>query len=146
MSTLYATNNGYYDIMDVYFRAATAPSAFAMRLVHDTVLGTDNWADVSANELPSAGGYTTGGYAITRDATATGWPALALDSGEEMITGVKCTWTASASWGTSCTAICIVADKAVDQLLMYSNITAVQPLINEVVAWTPKFKLLKVCP
>jgi hypothetical protein len=142
---MYACDAGYYDMLDVYFRGATAPTAFAMRLVHDTVLGTDNWADILANEIPSANGYTTGGATINRDATANGWPTLALDSADEQIIGKKCSWTASGDWATSITAVTIVADKAVDQLVMYSNITALTPLTGDTVAWTPKFKLKKVC-
>jgi hypothetical protein len=143
MATLYATDYGHQDIMDVYFRGATAPSAFAMRLVHDTVVGTDNWADISANELPSANGYTTGGATINRDATANGWPTLALDSSEMQVVGKECSWLASGNWATSCTAVTIVADKATDQLVLYANITACQPLVGETVAWTPKYKLSK---
>ena len=145
MATLYATNAGHQDILSVYFQGGTVPSAFAMRLFNDTVVGTDNWADISANEIPSANGYVTGGVTINRDATASGWPTLALDSNEMMITGKKCSWTASGNWATAVTAVTIVADKATDQLICYANITAQQPLTGEVISWTPKYKLKKVC-
>ena len=145
MATLYATDAGHQDLFSVYFQVGTSPSAFAMRLVNDTVVETDNWSDISANEIPSANGYTTGGVTINRDATASGWPTLALDSAEMMITGKKCTWTASGNFATPITAVTIVADKAVDQLILYANITAQQPLTGEVISWTPKYKLKKVC-
>ena len=77
MATLHWADAGFLDMLGVYFRGITAPAGFALRLVHDTIVGTDNWADISANELPSANGYTTGGVAINRDDTAAGFPALA---------------------------------------------------------------------
>jgi hypothetical protein len=143
MSTLLATDAGYQDMMDVYFRGATPPTAFALRLVNDTVVGTDNWADVLANELPSANGYVTGGVTIER--SAVGFPTLALDSGDMQIESKEVSWTASGNWATAITALCLVADKGTDQLVAYSNITSITPQTDDVVAWVLKFKLKKTC-
>lgn len=138
------TNAGLLDMLAVYFQNITAPSAFAMRLVNATGTNTQNWADISANELPSANGYNAGGVAINRDGTASGWPTLALDGGEPQIIGKTCSWTAFGNWATAITLIAFVAVKAVDQLLAYKNITAVQPQTGDTVGWTPKLKLTKV--
>jgi hypothetical protein len=134
---------GYHDMMDCYFRGQTLPSAFAVRLVNDTVLITDNWADISANEIPSAGGYTTGGAALTLDAT--GFPVLGNDGTDEEIETKEVSWTASANWATAVTSVTLVADKATDQLISFDNITAVQPLNGETVKWTVKLKLKTTC-
>lgn len=144
MALLHMTDAGHQDIQDVYFRGATAPTSFAIRLVNDTVLGTDNWADVSANEKATQGGYTVGGATVNRDNTAAGWPTLALDSSEMQCTSMKVSWTASADWVTPYSAVCLVAVKAVNQLLGYANVTARTPLNGDTVSWTAKVKFTKV--
>lgn len=133
------TQPGFTDFFDVYFRGATVPSGFAVRLVNDTVLITDNWADISANEKASSGGYTTGGVSLTKDAT--GFPTLANDVNDVRCDTKEASWTASADWSTAVTAVCLVADKATDQLLAFENITSVQPLNGATIAWTIKLKL-----
>jgi hypothetical protein len=141
------TDAGFMDMMGVYFQGITAPGSFAMRLVNDTVVGTDNWADISANEIPSENGYTTGGISINRDATASGFPTLALDDSEPMITGKECAWTVvTDDWATAVTAVALVADKATDQLVAYSNLpgAGITPVVGDIIGWTPKLKLTKV--
>src|SRR5574340_747455 len=138
MADMYFSDAGFIDLMSVYFQGVTAPSAFKMQLVNDTVVATDNWADVSANEKASQGGYTVGGETINRDATASGWPTgPVLTDSKIVLTGKKCSWTANADWATAVTAVCIVADKATDQLVGYSNITSITPKNGDIVAWTP---------
>jgi hypothetical protein len=133
------TQAGLQLIFDVFFRGATAPTGFAVRLVNDTVLITDNWADVSANELPSAGGYTTGGYALNKDATD--FPTLVNDGNDVRLDTKEVSWTATADWATAVTAVCLVADMATDQLVAFENISSVQPQNGDTVAWTVKMKL-----
>ncbi len=137
------TQSGYTDMFDCYFRGQTLPGAFDVRLVNDTVVIGDNWAAVSANELPSANGYTTGGVALTLDST--GFPTLTNDGNDVRCDTKEVSWTASANWATAATAICLVADKATDQLVAFANITAVQPLNGETIAWTIKLKLKTTC-
>lgn len=137
------TQKGYTDMFDCYFRGQTLPSAFYVALVNDTVVIGDNWSDISGNELPSEKGYTTGGVSLTLDAT--GFPTLTDDSNDVRCDTKEVSWTASASWGTAATAIVLVADKATDQLVAFANITSVQPLIGETVAWTIKLKLKTTC-
>lgn len=143
MAVLHATDKGHEHILDVALRGATAAANFYVALLNATIVGTNNWADVSANEL-SAG--TNSGYAqvsIARDATAAGWPTLALDSSEMQIIGMSCTFTATGNWATAVTAVAIVANLATDALIFYSNITSISLLSGESITVTPKFKLTK---
>lgn len=137
------TQSGYKDMLDCYFRGQTLPGAFDVRLVNDTVVIGDDWGDISTNELPSANGYTTGGVALTLDST--GFPTLTPDGNDYRCDTKEVSWTASADWGTAATAICLVADKSTDRLVAFANITAVQPLNGETIAWTIKLKLKTTC-
>jgi hypothetical protein len=143
MATGHFTDAGFQNMMDVYFRAATAPSQFFVSLLNDTIVGTDNWADVSANELQAAtpnAGYAQ--VAVTRDAT--GFPTLALDSSEMQIISKACTFTASGNWATSITAIALRADLATDQLISYANVPSTTLASGESYSVTIKLKLTKV--
>lgn len=77
------------DILDVYFRAATAPTEFYIRLCNDTLADTDSLADVIGE--PSGNGYT----AQLIERSATGFPTLALDGGDYQLTSSTETFTAS---------------------------------------------------
>jgi hypothetical protein len=140
---LHATDRGHYDIMDIALRAATGPTNFYGALINDTIVGTDDWSDISTNEI------TGTGYAqqtINRDGTAAGWPTLALDSSEEQIIGKKITFgpATAADW-IQVTAVAIVANYATDRLWFYGNRGAALSIgIDESYAVTPKFKLTKV--
>ena len=144
MAVLHATDKGHEHVLDVALRGATAASNFYVALLNDTILGTDNWADVSANEVTVGNNPGYAQQTINRDATANGWPTLALDSSEMQITGKQVTFTASANWVTAVTAVGIVANMATDALLLYSNITSISLLNGESIAVTPKWKLTKV--
>ncbi len=141
---LHATDRGHYDLLAIGLQAGTAPSNFYVALLNDTVLGTDDWADVSANELLVG---VNPGYAqavINRDATADGWPTgPVLDSSEMMITGKEVSFTATANWATAITAVAIVANMATDRLWFYQNRQSLTLAINEVLKVTPKVKLTK---
>lgn len=141
---LHATDRGHYDLLVIALQNGTAPTDFYVVLLNDTILGTDDWADVSANELVVG---TNPGYAqavITRDATANGWPTgPVLDSSEMMITGKEVSFTATANWVTPITALAIVANMATDRMWFYQNRQSLLLAINEVLKVTPKFKLTK---
>lgn len=144
MAVLHATDKGHEHILDVALRAATAASNFYVALLNDTILGTDNWADVSANEVTVGSNPGYAQQTINRDGTASGWPTLALDVAEMQIIGKQCTFTATANWATAVTAVGIVANLATDALLLYSNISSISLLSGESILVTPKWKLTKV--
>lgn len=82
-------DEGEEDILDVYFRGATAPSNFFLGLVNDTPVETDGLTDLTGE--PSGNGYSR----QTIPATAVGWPTLALDSGDFQADSTVETFTAS---------------------------------------------------
>lgn len=142
MATLHATDRGHQEMMSVYLQNTTAPSDFYVALVNDTVVGTDDWADISAN-VQTGTGYSA--QTINRDATASGWPTgPTLDSSEMMITGKQVTFTATGADWIATTAICVVANMATDRLIMYANIASITLGNGESIQATPKFKLTKV--
>ena len=140
MATGYWTDRGHQEMMDVFFRGATAPDNFLVALVNDTVVGTDDWSDVSANQQTGTG-YSQ--QTILRDATASGWPTLALDDLEMQITGKEVTFAATAANWIATTAVCIIANLATDRLLAYANIASITLGNGESYSVTPKLKLTK---
>jgi len=70
---------GYYNMLDTYFRQANQPTEFYLRLCNDTLAGTDTLSDVQ-NE-PSGSGYTP----ALIERSVTGFPTLALDSGDYQV-------------------------------------------------------------
>ena len=83
-------DEGEEDMLDVYFRAATAPTTFYVRLYNDTPAETD----ALSNLLNEASGNGYSAQEIER--TSTGFPTLALDSGDYQLTSKAVTFTASA--------------------------------------------------
>ena len=82
-------DEGEEDMLDVYFRNATAPTTFYVRLYNDTPAETDGLGDL-VNEA-SGNGYS----AQELERTSTGFPTLALDSGDYQLTSKTVTFTAS---------------------------------------------------
>lgn len=82
-------DEGEQDILDVYFRALTAPTSFYVGLLNSTPTDTTTLSTMS-NE-PSGNGYAR--QQITRNNT--GWPTLALDSGDYRVVSTVETFTAS---------------------------------------------------
>jgi hypothetical protein len=134
---------GYHEMMNGFFRGNTLPTAFKMALVNDTVLLTDDWAQISANDLPSANGYTAGGETITNDAT--GFPVLGNDGTDEEMETKEITWTASGNWATAATAVVLNTVTGTVHTVAFENITAVQPQLNDVIRFTMKLKLKTTC-
>lgn len=69
-------DEGEENILDVYFRAATAPTTFYLGLLNSTPTDTTTLATMTAE--PSGNGYSR--QQIERNST--GWPTLALDGGD----------------------------------------------------------------
>lgn len=76
-------------ILDVFLRGATAPTQFYLRLYNDTPVETDGLASLTGE--PSGNGYAP----ALIERSATGWPTLALDSGDYQATSKAVTFTAS---------------------------------------------------
>jgi len=84
-------DEGEFAMLDVFLRAGSAPAGFFVRLFNDTPTETDTLSDLTGE--PSGNGYSA--QAVARDATAAGWPTLALDDGDYQATGKTVTFTAS---------------------------------------------------
>lgn len=82
-------DEGEQQILDVYLRGASAPSNFYLRLFNDTPAETDALSDLTGE--PSGNGYS----AETLTADSSGWPTLALDSGDYQATSDTVTFAAS---------------------------------------------------
>ena len=141
MATFTFANRGFQEILDLYFRGATAPTQFLVALFNDTAAITDDKADL-LNE------QTGTGYAqqvINRDSTAAGWPTLAANgSGYMQVEGAEVTFTASAADWIATQCIALIADLATDRLIGYCNISSVTVGNGESLAFTPKMYLKQV--
>lgn len=63
--TLYSTNKDDLNINDLVGATVNLALVTSSYTPDVTVTGHNEWADVSANEITTAGGYTTGGQALT---------------------------------------------------------------------------------
>ena len=82
-------DEGEQAMLDVFFRAGTAPTNFYVGLVNDTPVDTDTLSTITGE--PSGNGYAR--QLIERNST--GWPTLALDSGDYRAVSSVETFTAS---------------------------------------------------
>ena len=92
------TNRGKKVILNTYFRADTTdePVAFKMALTESTTTPTaDTNVMADLTEVASGNGYTTGGEAVTRDAT--GFDVITEDDAADrgLIQVKDIVWTAS---------------------------------------------------
>ncbi len=95
-------DEGEYMFLDVTLRNGTAPSGFFLRLFNDTPAETDTIGSLTGE--PSGNGYA----AQTVERSTTGWPTLALDSGDYQATSSTETFSATgAGWGP--VTYCVVA-------------------------------------
>jgi hypothetical protein len=94
-------DQGEQDVLELYFRAGTAPTTLQLGLLKTayTILETDTMTQVAGQELTNAsdGGYSAR-QSVNRDGTAAGWPTSALTGGDWQITSVQVTWTATGAW------------------------------------------------
>lgn len=117
-------DEGEQNVLDVYFRAATAPTNFFLRLYNDTPIETDTLATLT-------GEVTGTGYgAITVARNTTDWPTLALDSGDYMVTMANKVFTAGGTW-TAATYLVMatVGTGTAGLLILYSALGATRTLI-----------------
>lgn len=82
-------DEGEQDILEVFYRAAAAPTEFYIRLFNDTPIETDGLTDLIGE--PSGNGYA----AQLVERSAVGFPTSALDAGDWQIASKTVTFTAS---------------------------------------------------
>lgn len=87
-------DEGEQDILDIIYRASTAPTTFYTRLYNDTPVDTDTLALLTGEA--SGNGYG----ALTWNRNSTDFPTLALDAGDYQVSSVTKQYSASGgSWG-----------------------------------------------
>jgi hypothetical protein len=135
-------DEGEQAFLDIYLRGATAPTQFYVRLSDATnpcsIADTDTLTTASAGE-PSSNGYA----ASLVERSATGWPTLALDSGDYMATSSVETFSASGgSWGpVNCAFLATTSDNT-GKLISYAALSTARTLASgESLQVTYKVKL-----
>jgi hypothetical protein len=92
-------DQGEQDILETFFRAATAPTGFYLGLLKTTYVinEPDTMTTIGPAELTNAtaSGYTAR-QAVSRDAI--GWPTSAPSGGDWQVTSLQVTWTAGGAW------------------------------------------------
>jgi hypothetical protein len=143
-ATLSLTDQGHYEMMDWFFtngaHGGDTITDFRGSLWNDTAVGTDDESDLTGEQTGT--GYSR--QAILRDASANGWPTLALDSSEMQIISKQVTFTATAADWIATTCIALIVNMGTDRLVAYSNIASVTLANTESLAATFKIKLTKV--
>jgi hypothetical protein len=133
-------DEGEYAVLDVFLRAGSAPAGFFIRLFNDTPLETDTLADLTGEP---AADYGYAAKAVTRDATASGWPTLALDVGDFMATSITVTFTANGGViGPVTQAILATTSNNAGKLIAYVALSQTRTLADgESLQVTYKIKL-----
>jgi len=130
-------DEGEYMFLDVTLRAGTPPSTFYLRLFNDTPVDTDTLGSITGEA--SGNGYTA--QEITRNTT--GWPTLALDSGDMQVTSTTETFTASGgSWGPVTYCVLATTTDGTGKFVSYVALSQSRTLANgESLQVTYKLKL-----
>jgi hypothetical protein len=138
----WTTTNGLADEGEQLFLNCTliatgCPTTFYLRLFNDTPAETDTLADLTGE--PSGNGYAA--IEVTRDAT--GWPTLALDTGDYQATSKTVTFSASGgSWGPVTYAVLATTSNNTGKLVSYTALSTSRTLANgESLQVTYKLKL-----
>jgi hypothetical protein len=107
-------DEGEYMFLDVVLRNGTAPSGFFLRLFNDTPTDTDTLGSLTGE--PTNNGYA----AQTVERSTTGWPTLALDSGDYQATCSTETFTASGGqWGPVIYCVLATSSDSSGKLVSY---------------------------
>lgn len=130
-------DEGESAFLDCTLRATNCPTTYYLRLYNDTPTETDTLTALT-------GEPTTNGYAaqqITRDAT--GWPTLALDSGDYQATSATKTFSAAGgSWGPVTYAVLATTNDNTGKLIAYAALSTSRTLASgESLQVTYKLKL-----
>jgi len=135
-------DEGEYMFLDVVLRNGTAPTQFYLRLSDTTT--TCSIVDTDTLTTASAGEPSTNGYAANLiERSATGWPTLALDSGDYQATSSEETFTATGgSWGPVCCALVASTSDNTGKLISYAGLSQCRTLAaGETLKITYKVKL-----
>lgn len=136
-------NEGEFMILDVALRNGTAPAEFYIGLYKNTLAALPAETSTLAS-LNTAGPYeltnaSDAGYSarqtIARDATSSGWPTLALNSGDYMATSKTVSWAATANWADTIRWIFLTTASAVPanttgKLISIAQLTADRLLLD----------------
>lgn len=131
-------DEGEQAMLDVFFRNGNAPTAFALALFNDTPVDTDTVSSLTG-EPAATYGYAR--QALARNTTD--FPALALDSGDYMVTSKVCTFSASGgSWGPVTYAVLIATIDSAAKLIAYKALSQSRTIADgESIDVTYKLKL-----
>lgn len=114
-------NEGEENILYVYLRNEQAPTAYALMLFNDTIAETDTVADLAGE--PSGSGYAR----QTIERSATGWPTVALDSGDFMATSKAVVFTATGTL-SAVTKMALITNHGTPKLIAYVDLAATRTL------------------
>jgi hypothetical protein len=130
-------DEGEQTFLDCVLRATSCPTTFFLRLYNDTPVETDTLSTLT-------GEPTTNSYAaqeLTRDST--GWPTLALDSGDYQATAAAKTFQATGgSWGPVTYLVLATTSNSTGKLISYAALSTSRTLAaGESLQVTYKLKL-----
>lgn len=107
-------DEGEQNLLDQYFRNQNAPTSFYIRLFNDTPVETDTLSSLTGE--PSTNGYAAQGIGRA----TSGFPTLALDSGDYRLTSSTETFSASGgSWGPVTYAVLATSTDNSGKLIAY---------------------------
>ncbi len=130
-------DEGEYMFLDVTLRGGTAPAGYFLRLFNDTPVETDTLGSLTGE--PSGNGYT----AQTVERNTTGWPTLALDTGDYQATSSTETFSATgAGWGPVTYCVLATTTDGTGKLVSYVALSQSRTLAaGESLQVTYKLKL-----
>ena len=109
--------------LDCTLRATNCPTTFYMRLFNDTPVETDTLSTLTGE--PSANGYTA--QEVTRNSS--GWPTLALDSGDYQATSSTETFSATGgSWGPVTYLVLATSSDSTGKVVSYAALSTSRTL------------------
>lgn len=118
-------NQGEQDMLNVYLCGGAGPAGFFLRLFNCTPVITSTLATLTGE--PSSNGYAA--QALNRDASANGWPTLALSAGNYQATSKTVTFIASGgSWGPVTNVSLTTTSDNTGKLIAYAPLSVTRTL------------------
>ena len=130
-------NEGQYMFLDVTLRNGTAPAGYYIRLYNTTPTKTSTLSGLTGE--PSTNGYAA--QAVARNST--GWPTLALDTGDYQGQTLTTTFNATGgSWGPVTYAVLATTSDNTGKLVSFAALSQSRTLASgESLQVTYKLKL-----